>query len=76
MHTLSPVVEKREAGLSCFIFHTKKDLCPFRGLFNATFSTFLWVLLVILLFQVVPKCSAEVKCKKAVRCSMEKTCVR
>lgn len=34
--------------------------CPFCGLFGVMFFTFLWFLVLILLFKMVPKCSTEV----------------
>ena len=47
--------------------------CPFHGLFSAPVSAFLCFLIVILLFKVISKQSAEIlsslpKCKKAVMC--------
>lgn len=52
--------------------------CPFRGLFSATFFTFLCFLLMISLFKLVPRHSAEElsrvpECRRAVMCPMERT---
>lgn len=44
---------------SSFSFHTILK-CPFHGVFNATFFTFLWFLLVILLLKMAPMPSTEV----------------
>lgn len=77
MHVLSAEVEQGETLLSGFSSHPKNRgpfvvfLCHISSLF---FSPFL---LVILLFQMAPKCSAEVlpsvpKCGKVVIVPMEK----
>ena len=55
--------------------------CPFCGLFNDTFFTFLCFLLVTSLFKMAPKHGSEVlsnfpKQKKAVMCLLEKSHIR
>lgn len=48
-------------------------LSPFRGLFSDIFFTFLYILLVVLLFKMAPKrLSSNPKCKKAVMGLTEK----
>lgn len=44
------------SGLSSYTVNK----CPFHGLFSTMFSPFLYFLLLVLLFKMVPKCSAEV----------------
>jgi len=69
-------VEQDDALPSCSNFLTLNK-CPFLGLSSAMFFPFLYFFLVILLFKIAPKSSAEVlsnvlKSKKVVMCLMEK----
>lgn len=65
---------------SHFSSYTVKN-CPFGSLFSAMVFAVLYLLLVVLLFEMTPKYSGEVpsrgpKCGKAVVCLVEEICVR
>ena len=58
MHLFPAEVKQGDAVPSCFSSQSVNKY-PFHSLFSATFSRFL-CFLVILLFKMAPKCSAEV----------------
>lgn len=70
-------VEQGDTLPSCFSSHNVNK-CPLLSLFSPVFSAFLCFLLVISLYKVASKCSAEMlshvpKLKNAVMCLMEET---
>lgn len=76
MYVLSVEAEQGDTLLSGFSFHPK-NRCPFVVFFATFLASFLPFLLVILLFQMAPKCTAEVlpsvhKCRKVAIVLMEK----
>lgn len=78
-YTFSAEVEQSDAQPVCLSSPTV-DKCPSRGVLSAMYFTFLYFWLVISLFEMAPKCGAEVwphvaEHRKAVMGPVEQRCV-